>query len=263
MKGSDQNMSYSGEIITALQWMWGDGYLAPGGPEELAELLQDIPLVGCHVLDIGCGLGAIDVELIKTYEAHRVVGIDVEPHLIELAYERINEAGLAGRVNFKLVEPGVLPFDDKVFDVVFSKDAIVHIENKAAFYREAFRVLKQGGVFVGSDWLCGGKETYTREVEEYLNLINLTYHMRSLKETNQFVFEAGFERVEMRDRNEWYREEVKKELATLSGDHFVQLSDQVGREHAEYRLQVSSIKQRVIEQGFLRPTHIIGYKSAC
>ena len=28
---------YTDQFNTALQWMWGDGYLAPGGPEEIAE----------------------------------------------------------------------------------------------------------------------------------------------------------------------------------------------------------------------------------
>ena len=75
--------------------------------------------------------------------------------MIELAKERINLGGLSDNVEFKLVEPGPLPFDNEVFDVVFSKDAIVHIENKLAFYQEALRVLKKGGVFIWSDWLCG------------------------------------------------------------------------------------------------------------
>ena len=153
MTNHNLDFSYTTEIITALQWMWGDGYLAPGGPEEVAELIQDADLTGCEILDVGCGLGGIDVELIERYQANRVVGIDVEPHLIELAKERINLAGLSDNVEFKLVEPGPLPFDNEVFDVVFSKDAIVHIENKLAFYQEALRVLKKGGVFIWSDWL--------------------------------------------------------------------------------------------------------------
>ena len=58
-------------------------------------------------------------------------------------------------MTFQLVEPGPLPFADQSFDAVFTKDAIVHIPDKPPFYREVLRVLRPGGLFVGSDWLCG------------------------------------------------------------------------------------------------------------
>ena len=41
------------------------------------------------------------------------------------------------------------------FDIVFSKDSIVHIPDKHALMAEVFRVLKPGGRFVASDWLIG------------------------------------------------------------------------------------------------------------
>ena len=261
--GPNSQIEYNDDIITALQWMWGDGSLAPGGPEEVAELLHGLAVVGCEVLDVGSGLGAIDVMLVEKYGAQSVLGIDVEPHLIEHACQRAADAGLNERVLFQLVEPGPLPFDEDVFDIVFSKDSIVHIQDKAAFYAEVLRVLKPGGVFVGSDWLCGGEDTYTPQVQEYLKLVNLTYHMQNLEQTRQAIVEVGFEYLTLRDRNEWYRKEVKKELSALSGDSFRQLADRIGQEHADYRLQVSSIKQQVIEQGFLRPTHVISYKPFC
>ena len=257
--GSDKYIEYTDEIITALQYIWGDGYLAPGGSDEVGKMLHGLEVAGCHVLDVGCGLGVIDVMLAETYGAKTVIGIDVEPHLIDHACQRASDAGLDERVLFQLVEPGPLPFKNDIFNMVFSKDAIVHIQDKPSFYTEVLRVLKPGGVFVGSDWLCGGEETCTPQVKEYLKLVNITYHMQSLEQTRQIVAEAGFKHLKFRDRNEWYREEVKKELATLSGDSFKQLATRIGKEHADYRLEVSSIKQKVIEQGFLRPTHIIGY----
>ena len=64
------------------------------------------------------------------------------------------------------------------------------------------------------------------------------------------------------DRNEWYKSEIKHELATLSGDNYEELVRRVGKETAEHRLESSTRKQRVIELGFLRPTHFVGYKPA-
>jgi ubiquinone/menaquinone biosynthesis C-methylase UbiE len=95
------------------------------------------------VLDIGCGSGGITVSLARDHGAGRVIGIDVEAPVCARARERAEKAGLADRVEIRQVEPGPLPLPDASVDLVFSKDSIVHIPDKAALAREAFRVLRQ------------------------------------------------------------------------------------------------------------------------
>jgi len=65
-----------------LQLVWGDGFLSAGGEEEVARLLEGTDISGCHVLDIGCGLGAIDELLVSRHGAGSVIGIDVDPALL-------------------------------------------------------------------------------------------------------------------------------------------------------------------------------------
>ena len=161
MSQTETVSQYNDKFNEALQWMWGDGYLAPGGPEEVAEMLHDLSIKDADVVDVGSGLGVIAVLLAEKYEAGSVVGIDVEAHLIDQSTARAESAGLEDQVRFKLVEPGPLPLDDESLDVVFSKDAIVHMPDKVAFYREALRVLRPGGLMVGSDWLRGDETTLT------------------------------------------------------------------------------------------------------
>jgi SAM-dependent methyltransferase len=146
-------MQYAKEFTDALQFMWGEGFLSPGGPEEVAEMVAGIDLTGKRVLDVGSGLGGVDILLATRHGAAAVVGIDVEPQLVESARALIATKGLTERVTFQLVEPGPLPFPNASFDVVFSKDAMVHIEDNAALYAEVLRVLKPGGWFTAADWL--------------------------------------------------------------------------------------------------------------
>ena len=108
----------------------------------------------------------------------------------------------------------------------------------------------------------GGEETYTSVAREWLEFVHLDFRMETLDETRRALQRSGFERVGLVDRNEWYRSEIRKELATLAGDNYEKLVDVVGAETAKHRLESSTLKQRVIDQGFLRPTHFVGYKPA-
>ena len=75
--------------------------------------------------------------------------------------------------------------------------------------------------------------------------------MKNLDQTRAALEGAGFTMVKLRDRNEWYRGEVRNELATISGGKFDELVRRIGREKAEQRLSSSSAKQVVIERGEL------------
>jgi len=75
-------MQYERQFTEALQFMWGKGFLSPGGPEEVEEMLSGCTLAGRSVLDIGSGLGGVDLLLATAHGAAEVIGIDVEPQLI-------------------------------------------------------------------------------------------------------------------------------------------------------------------------------------
>lgn len=257
---SNHANEYDADRIAALQWMWGDGYLSPGGPEEVASLLQGIDLTGLDVLDIGSGLGAIDILLAEAYGVASVVGIDVEEPLVADSIKRVEGSSVADRVRFQLVEPGPLEFADGAFDVVFSKDAIIHIPDKLALCKDVFRVLRPGGIFVGSDWLRGGDGGFSQPTLDWLDIIGLTFEMNNSEQTESTLRQAGFQEVSLTDRNQWYLEEIDGELEMLSGDNYPRLVERIGEEKAAERVRSSAAKKTVVEIGELRPTHFRGRK---
>jgi len=257
---SRRDSQYNESFITALQWLWGDGNMAPGGTDDLGDLLAGVETQNKSILDVGSGLGAIAVALVKDYHADSVIGVDVEPHLVEHSRQRVKKAGLDEKITFKMVTPGPLPFDDGLFDIVVTKDAIVHIPDKARFYEDILRILKPGGVFAGSDWLRGGQGAYSENASRWLEIVHLDFELQNLQQTSTALLESGFETVRMNDRNEWYQKEIKAELATLAGEKYNQLVQLIGNEAAEHRLQSSRLKQQVVDEGFLRPTHFVGFK---
>ncbi len=54
--------------------------------------------------------------------------------------------GLEGKAHFVQAAPGKLPFDDQSMDVVFSKDALIHVHDKEAVFADIFRISETRGV---------------------------------------------------------------------------------------------------------------------
>src|SRR6476661_3021125 len=185
-------MQYSKTFTDALQFMWGDGFLSPGGSAEVAEMLEGHDISGKRLLDIGSGLGGVDVLLIKEHGAAEVIGIDVEKQLIEAARERISRDKLEGQIRFQLVAPGPLPFPDHSFDVIFSKDAFVHIPDKLALYRDVVRVLKPGGWMIAADWLWAEGAENSAVVQAWLSKGPLKFVFTTPAEAFRTMREAGF-----------------------------------------------------------------------
>jgi len=247
---------YDEAMLALLQIIWGDGFLSPGGAAEIARVLEGVDISGCEVLDIGCGLGAVDTLLIEQHGARSVVGIDIDPALIEGMRMRVERAGLGRRIEPRLVDGGALPFEDGRFDVVFSKDSLVQIPDKRALFGEILRVLRPGGRFVASDWLRGGAGEYSAEMMEYFRLEGITYNMATLEESAAALRAAGFEQVEIRDRHAWYRELAQRELAAMEGPLSQTIASRIGTSRAAHFIANWRQLVLVLERGELRPGHL-------
>ena len=254
-----QQHGYDEAFMLGLEWMWGEGHLSPGGPVEIAKIIDDIQLNGCHVLDIGCGTGGAAIELMLEHQAGRVTGIDVEPLVLQRAQQLIEQRGLGNSVDLQCVTPGDLPFDNQSFDVVFSKDSMIHIPDKKFIYGEIFRVLKPGGWVLVSDWL-GASLSPTDTMKNWLKLVELDFSLETLEYISTVVNQCGFELRDAVDRNEWYAEEMLRELDSISGDNYAGLVHAIGEQAAEQRLRSSTAKLEVVKGGELRPGHIRAQK---
>jgi phosphoethanolamine N-methyltransferase len=253
---------YDDGMQALLQIIWGDGYLSPGGAEEVARLLEGSDIAGCSVLDIGCGLGVIDELLVAKYSAASVVGIDIDPSLLAGMRERIERARLTDRIRPVQVTGGPLPFADGTFDVVFSKDSLVQIPDKPAIFAEVLRVLRPGGRFIASDWLRGGGGGYSAEMLEFFRLEGIAYNMATLAESAATLRTTGFESVEIRDRHEWYSDLAERELQAMEGRLNPIIVRRIGAQRARHFIDNWRQLVVVLKRGELRPGHLKAAKPA-
>lgn len=90
------------------------------------------------VLDVGCGTGVVLRELSQWASP---TGLDMS----ELALGFCRQRRLSRLI---LGDGSMLPLADKQFDAVIGLDIFEHIEDDAAAFAEAYRVLRPGGILV-------------------------------------------------------------------------------------------------------------------
>ena len=185
-----------------------------------------------------------------------MVGIDVEPPVCEAAQNSVLAAGLSEKISIELVSPGKLPFEDGSFDIVFSKDSIIHIPDKSALAKDVFRVLKPGGHFAASDWLISHAGQPSPEMFEYIKAEGLDFAMASPGEYQEAFSKAGFVDVELVNRNPWYSSIAAKELEWLKGPEREGLSIRHGKEFIDHQVEIWRKLVGVLKSGEHCPHHI-------
>lgn len=99
-----------------------------------------------EVMEIGCGTG-LNTQWLAT-RADRVVAVDFSEAMLEKARVRLGEVDVTLR-QVDVTEPW--PFDGRQFDSIVSTLVLEHVERLGHVFREARRVLRDGGRFYLSE----------------------------------------------------------------------------------------------------------------
>ena len=135
---------------------------------------------GMSLLEPGCGRGE-HLRLFKELGLD-VYGLDLSPEAPSFAKDL--------NISVCDLESDNLPYPDDHFDVIYSKSFLEHIRDPSKFLKEAYRVLKPGGLLLSMvpDWESQHKKFF----DDYTHVSPFT--IVSLKNIQLVI---GFENVEV------------------------------------------------------------------
>lgn len=100
------------------------------------------------ILDLATGTGDLAIALARKMPGATVTGADLSPQMLEIGRRKVQQAGLAERIEMLEADGTALPFADGTFDAVTIAYGIRNFESMLAGYREMFRVLRPGGLLI-------------------------------------------------------------------------------------------------------------------
>ena len=105
---------------------------------------------GMDVLDVGCGVGSIALDLAPRIAPGRIVGIDADPEQIEVARKSAIERKIEN-AEFRVASVYGLPFEEASFDAVYANAVLMYVPDRVRALAEMRRVLRTAGVAAVSD----------------------------------------------------------------------------------------------------------------
>jgi demethylmenaquinone methyltransferase/2-methoxy-6-polyprenyl-1,4-benzoquinol methylase len=101
-----------------------------------------------RVLDLAAGTGDLSLAMARLGRPAEVVGTDFVPAMLEVAERKLERYEGATKVSFSVADAQSLPFPDLSFDITTVGFGVRNFPDRAANFREVYRVLRPGGRYL-------------------------------------------------------------------------------------------------------------------
>jgi len=121
-------------------------------PKTLVKRLGLAP--GLKVLELGPGPGFFSPEAARAIGAGKLVLVDVQQEMLDMAQRRLADMGI-GNVEYRKGNAVSLPVESEAFDVAFLVSMLGEVPDRSACLGEIHRVLKRNGLLSITEFKLG------------------------------------------------------------------------------------------------------------
>ncbi len=153
--------------VQIAQYIWGDGYCGPGGPEHIiamSKLLALSPEMSMMV--IGAGLGGPGRVLADEFGVW-ITGFEESEKLAQAGMELSTMAGLAKKAPVKHYDPTAEDAFERNFDRALARDCLYTIADKPDLLRKINAKLKIDGLFLATDYTISENAYANEDFEKW------------------------------------------------------------------------------------------------
>lgn len=123
---------------------------------ELRSVEKWIPFLlpylkpGLNVLDCGCGVGSISLDIAERVYPGKVCGIDLDDYQLEIGRKNAFERDI-DNITFEKSDIYSMPFKKDSFDIVLAHTLLIHLNNQLEALKCFYNIFKPGGIVAVSD----------------------------------------------------------------------------------------------------------------
>lgn len=215
--------------------------------QRMAQVLGTLDQ-NTRVLDIGAGYGGAARYLARTFGC-RVACLNLSEIQNERNRRLNDEQGLAHLIDVADGSFEEIPYDESLFDVVWSQDAILHSGDRRRVFEEVRRVLKRGGSFIFTDPMQSDEcpEGVLQPVLDRIHLDSLGSYAFYRKVARHL----GFQEIEIIDMSENLVTHYSRVRAELQ-QRYDEMITVVSREYVDNMLKGLGHWIEAGQKGYLR-----------
>ncbi|ESO09748.1 hypothetical protein HELRODRAFT_183893 [Helobdella robusta] len=207
--------------ILKYERIFGEGFISTGGIDTTTEFVEMLKLkAGEDVLDVGSGIGGGAFYMAQKFNVN-VTGIDLSSNVVAIALERTRQKNI-NNVSFEVCDALKRNFQSESFDVIYSRDTILHISDKKKLFTLFHKWLRPGGRLLISDYCCT-QDSWSDDFEAYVK--QRGYILLSVERYGKLLEEVGFERVQAQDRTDQFVDILRKEIERVVASRDAFLKD--------------------------------------